>query len=165
MERSALNALVELARRAAEFDRTPDEPSPPPARPGRTRAGVSRQDAVADLTGRPHGLGAAYRKARRGKTPTVFILKRADGWSARVDTSTTKLVVVHGETAFELEMLIGEAVRTGEAAWGSTGPVHFSVGGLPDEESARSWAVRLHHLAHEHLSDLLGYYGWVEHPG
>ncbi|MFJ5105343.1 Helicase associated domain protein [Streptomyces sp. NPDC088554] len=164
-ERTALDALVELARRAAEFGRAADESPSPPARRSRTRPGAGRQDAVADLTGRPHALGATYRKARRGKTPTAFVLERADGWSARVDTSTTTLVVVHGETAFELQAIIGEAVRTGEAAWGSTGPVHFSLGGLPDEETARSWAVRLHRLAHEHLSDLLGYYGWVMRPG
>ncbi|MER5878462.1 Helicase associated domain protein [Streptomyces sp. NPDC001910] len=164
-EHSALNALLELARRAAEFDHTPDEsPSPPPHR-SRTRAGDGQRDAVADLTGRPHALAATYRKARRDKTPTVFVLQRADGWSARVDTSTTELVVVKGDAAFELDWVIGKAVRTGEAAWGSTGPVHFSVGGLPDEETARSWAARLHSVTYEHLSDMLSYYGWASGPG
>lgn len=165
VERSALNALLELARRAAEFDRNPGVSRFPQARRSRTRAGADQQDAVADLTGRPHALAATYRKARRGNTPTAFVLQRADGWSARVDTSTTKLVVVHGETAVDLQMMIGKAVRTGEAAWGSTGPVHFSIGGLPDEETARSWAVRLHSLTYEHLSDMISYYGWVVRPG
>ncbi|WP_405483160.1 Helicase associated domain protein [Streptomyces anulatus] len=165
IEHSALNALLELARRAAEFGHDSDgSPSIPPHR-SRTREGAGQQDAVADLTGRPHALAATYRKARRGKTPTAFVLQRADGWSARVDTSTTKLGVVQGETALELHEMIREAVRTGEAAWGSTGPVHFSVGGLPDEETARSWAARLHSVTHEHLSDMISYYGWVIRPG
>ncbi|WP_405901870.1 Helicase associated domain protein [Streptomyces sp. NBC_00656] len=164
-EHSALNALLELARRAAEFGRNPDASRFPQTRRSRPRAGADQKDTVADLTGRPHALAATYRKARQGNTPTAFVLQRADGWSARVDTSTTKLVVVHGETAFELQMMIGKAVRTGEAAWGSTGPVHFSIGGLPDEKTARSWAVRLHSLTYEHLSDTISYYGWVAHPG
>ncbi|MFE4492419.1 Helicase associated domain protein [Streptomyces niveus] len=161
VEHRALNALLELARRAAEFGHTPVESLSHPAHRSRTRAGAGQQDAVPDLTGRPHALAATYRKARRGKTPTAFVLERADGWSARVDTSTTKLVVVHGETALELQMIIGKAVRTGKAAWGSTGPVHFSVGGLPDEKTARSWAVRLHNVTQEHLRDVVRYYGFV----
>uniref|UniRef100_A0AAU3H3I0 Helicase associated domain protein n=1 Tax=Streptomyces sp. NBC_01401 TaxID=2903854 RepID=A0AAU3H3I0_9ACTN len=163
-EHSALNALLELARRASEFGRASDEFHSPQARQSRTRAGAG-QDTVADLTGRPHALAATYRKARRGNTATAFVLQRADGWSARVDTSTTKLVVVQGETALHLQMVIAKAVRSGEAAWGSTGPVHFSIGGLPDEETARSWAVRLHSVTHEHLRDVLSYYGWVVRPG
>ncbi|MFE4830706.1 Helicase associated domain protein [Streptomyces sp. NPDC056672] len=163
-ERRALNALRELARRAAEFIQSPSNSHLPQARRSRTRAGASQLDTVTDLTGRPHTLAAAYRKARRGNTPTAFILQRADGWSARVDTSTTKLVVVQREAAFTLQTMIEKAVRAGEAAWGTTGPVHFSIGGLPDEETARSWAVRLHSVTHEHLRDVLSYYGFVEVP-
>ncbi|MFC5957280.1 Helicase associated domain protein [Streptomyces pratens] len=159
-ERSALNALLELARRAAEFDRNLDISRSPQARRGRTRTGSDQADVVADLTGRPHALAATYRKARRGNTPTAFVLQRADGWSARVDTSTTKLVVVRREAAFTLQTMIERAVRGGEAAWGSTGPVHFSIGGLPDEETARSWAVRLHGATHKHLRDVISYYGF-----
>ncbi|MGW0564417.1 Helicase associated domain protein [Streptomyces sp. NPDC003016] len=159
-ERRALNAIRELARRAAEFGQDPGESRSSQAR-SRT-AGASWQDAVADLTGRPHALAAAYRKARRDKTPLAHVLERADGWSARVDTSTTKLVVVRHGPASILQAMIDKAVRTGEAAWGSTGPVHFSIGGLPDEETARSWAVRLHSVTHEHLRDVLGYYGFAE---
>ncbi|MGW3009533.1 Helicase associated domain protein [Streptomyces sp. NPDC001219] len=160
-ERRALNALRELARRAAGFGHDPGEPRSPQARRSRT-GGAGQQDTVADLTGRPHALAAAYRKARRGKTPTAFVQQSADGWSARVDTSTTKLVVVQPEAAFSLQVSIEEAVRAGKAAWGSTGPVHFSIGGVPDAETARSWAVHLYGVTHEHLSDMLSYYGFVE---
>ncbi|NYS17295.1 DEAD/DEAH box helicase family protein [Streptomyces sp. SJ1-7] len=161
-ERRALNAIRELARRAAEFGQDPGEACSSQVR-CRTK-GASRQDTVADLTGRPHALAAAYRKARRDKTPLALVLERADGWSARVDTSTTKLVVVGDRPASVLQAMIDRAVRTGEAAWGSTGPVHFSIGGLPDEETARSWAVRLHSVTHEHLRDVLGYYGLAQVP-
>ncbi|OSY38314.1 DEAD/DEAH box helicase [Streptomyces platensis] len=161
-ERRALNAIRELARRAAEFGQAPGESRPPQARRSRTRAGAGQQDTVADLTGRPHAMAAAYRKARRGNTPTAFVLQRADGWSARVDTSTTKLVVVQPEAALSMQVLIERAVRAGKAAWGSTGPVHFSIGGVPDEETARSWAVQLYGVTHEHLRNVISYYGFAE---
>jgi superfamily II DNA or RNA helicase len=161
-ERRALNALRELARRAAEFDQAPGEFRLPPPHRSRTRLGTGQAGAVADFTGRPHALAAAYKKARRDKTPLACVLQRADGWSARVDTSTTKLVVVRPEAASVLQAAIEGAVRAGEAAWGSTGPVHFSIGGLPDEDTARGWAASLYRETHEHLRDLIGYYGFAE---
>ncbi|MFE3830563.1 hypothetical protein, partial [Streptomyces sp. NPDC059092] len=101
----------------------------------------------------------------RGAGTDVVLLRQDRNPGIRDSTNlSTAQVVVHGETAFELLTMIGKAVRTGEAAWGSTGPVHFSIGGLPDEETARSWAVRLHRVTHEHLRDVLGYYGFVEVP-
>ncbi|WP_049566317.1 hypothetical protein [Streptomyces sp. SBT349] len=159
-ERRALNALRELARRAAEFDQAPGESRPPQVRRNQTPTKTGQRDAVVDITGRPHALSAVYAKARRDNAPLACILQRADGWSARVDTSTTKLAFVQHEAATVLQAAIEEAVRAGEAAWGSTGPVHFAIGGLPDEETARSWAADLYRETREHLGNWVGYYGF-----
>ncbi|MFB7501190.1 Helicase associated domain protein [Streptomyces sp. NPDC056161] len=163
-ERRALNALVELARRAAQpgHDQALATPavSQLRARCGAAATDGEPQDAIADLTGRPHALPALYRKARISKNPFVCIERLADGWSARVDTSTTKLVLVRPEVAHPLQYAIEDAIGTGEAAWGSFGPVHFGLGGLPDEDTARRWAARLYQQTRDHLRDPIGYYGF-----
>lgn len=164
-ERRALNALREWSRRAAELDPHParSHPLPPPRRP-RARAEGDPQDAVIDITGHPHTLAGAYKKARRGKTPLAYIMQRADGWSAHVDTSTTKLVIVRAKAVFPLQAAIEKAVAAGDAAWGSTGPVYFSLGGLSDEAAARRWALLLYGATWDHLRDIPGYYGFVVVP-
>jgi superfamily II DNA or RNA helicase len=163
-QRRALNTLRDLARRVAEFDQDPGDVLRLPSRGSRARAGTGTQDGIVDTTGRPHALAAAYKKARRDKDPLVYITRRGDGWSAQVDTSSTKLVIVRDEVAFPLQIDIERAIREGEAAWGSTGPVHFCLGGLPDEAAARYWALRLYDETQRHLRDIIGYYGYVVVP-
>jgi len=160
--RSAVGALLTLARRAADNQLGPQAapvPNPLGWAAGRSAAPL---DEPPDITAHPQVLSVAYKKAKKSKTTFVCIAHRQDGWSARIDTSTTKLRVMRAHTVLFLQEKIENAVRSGAAAWGTLGPVHFGIGGLPDEATARQWAARLHSHAHEELSDLLRYYGFVE---